>query len=81
MGHSRPAFSLSATVLSCLEPPMQGGLLAKLGLLSHCWGVFAWMARAWTRVLSSSRRASLTRRRRCSRDSPSKRLLTTSTRK
>lgn len=34
--HSRPAFCFSSTVLSPLDPPMQGGLLAKVGLVAHC---------------------------------------------
>lgn len=76
---SRPAFSLSAIVLSCLDPPRHGGLLARLGLLLHCWGVLAWMARAWTQVLNSSFRASFTSRWRCRRDRPSNCGLTTRT--
>lgn len=76
---SLPAFSFSVIVSSCLDPPMHGGLLARLGLLLHCWGVLAWMARAWTHVLSSSRRDSFTSRWRCNRERPSNWGLTTRT--
>lgn len=79
--HSRPAFSFSSTVWSPLEPPMHAGLFARAGLLSHCSGVFAWMARACTRLLSSSFRASLTRRWRWIRGRPWNWQLTTRTRK
>ncbi len=58
---------------------MHGGLLARLGLLLHCWGVLAWMARAWTQVLSSSRRVSFTSRWRCKSERPSNWGLTTRT--
>lgn len=79
--HSRPAFSFSSTVWSPLEPPMQGGLLARVGLLPHCSGVFAWIASAWTQLLNSSFKAPLTRRWRCISDRPSNWELTTRTRK
>jgi len=60
---------------------MHGGLFARLGLLPHCSGVFAWIARAWTQVLSSSFKASLTSRWRWIKGRPSNWELTTSTRK
>lgn len=60
---------------------MQGGLLTRVGLLPHCSGVFAWMASAWTQLLNSSFRASLTRRCRFISGRPSNRELTTRTRK
>lgn len=79
--YSLPTFSFSSTEWSPLEPPMQGGLLARVGLSPHCWGVFAWMASAWMQLLSSSRRASFTRRWRCNKERPSNRGLTSRTRK
>lgn len=60
--HSLPAFSFSPTVWSPREPPIHGGLLARVLLLSHCSGVLVWMANAWTQLLSSSFKASFTRR-------------------
>lgn len=79
--YSRPAFSFSSTVWSPLEPPMQGGLLAREGLLLHCSGVFAWIDSAWTQLLNSFFKASLTRRWRFINDRPSNWELTTRTRK
>lgn len=77
----RPACSFSSTVWSPFEPPMQGGLLARLGLLPHCSGVFAWIASAWTQLLNSSFKASFTRRWRFISGRPSNWELTTRTRK
>lgn len=79
--HSRPAFSFSSTVWSPLEPPMHGGLLARLPLLLHCSGVLAWIASAWTQLPSSSFKTSFTRRWHLSSGRPSNRELTTRTRK
>lgn len=79
--HSLPARSFSSIVWSPLDPPMQGGLFANVGLLPHWSGVFAWMASAWTQLLNSTFRASLTSRWRCINDRPSNWELTTKTRK
>lgn len=79
VSQSLPAFSFSAIVWSCLDPPMHGGLFARLGLLLHCWGVLAWMESAWMQVLSSSFRVSFTSRWRCNKERPSNWGLTTRT--
>lgn len=60
---------------------MHGGLFTRVGLLLHCSGVFACIASAWTQLLNSSFKASLTRRWRCINGRPSNCVLTTRTRK
>lgn len=79
--HSLAAFSFSCTVWSPFEPPRHGGLLARLLFLLHCSGVLAWIANAWTQLLSSSFKASFTRRWHLISGRPSNWELTTRTRK
>lgn len=76
-----PAFTFSSTVWSPFEPPIHGGLLARVLFLFHCSGVFAWIARAWMQLLSSSFKASFTIRWHLISGRPSNCELTTRTRK